>query len=251
MSDSRTRVAALLAKWWPLLVMAYAATVLGIDALATEGVEWPWDWAGLFTWSSLEVRAALTWARVPSWITAPLGLRFLSSFDWFKFLLWLVVPFVISLRHMDWRALGPMRWKRVDIGILAGIALIGILAMMLIPHLPDLRRIYPDYSSRPDDFKIAFFVSQLVWIVSWLPGWEFLHRYALLRAGIAKWPRFGWLLVPLFEGIYHLQKPIPEMAGMVLFSLVMTLWALRRRNVLLPFLCHLIIEVELVLFLLF
>ena len=38
---------------------------------------------------------------------------------------------------------------------------------------------------------------------------------------------------------------------MVAFSVILTAWALRRRNTLLPFLAHLAIEVELVLFMLY
>jgi membrane protease YdiL (CAAX protease family) len=64
------------------------------------------------------------------------------------------------------------------------------------------------------------------------------------------WPRYGWLLVPLAEGVYHLQKPWPEMLGMVAFSLIATQWTLRRDNMLLPLLVHLAIEIELVAFML-
>ncbi|MCL4694164.1 MAG: CPBP family intramembrane metalloprotease, partial [Candidatus Hydrogenedentes bacterium] len=89
----------------------------------------------------------------------------------------------------------------------------------------------------------------MLWTFSWLIGWEFLHRYFLLRPFAARWPRFGWLIVPFSEGVYHLQKAPIEAAGMVVFSLVLTAWALRRRNALLPFLAHLLVEIELVLFL--
>jgi hypothetical protein len=39
-----------------------------------------------------------------------------------------------------------------------------------------------------------------------------------------------------------------EAGGMVLYSVVLTLWAIRRKNALLPFLAHLTIEIELIVF---
>ena len=48
----------------------------------------------------------------------------------------------------------------------------------------------------------------------------------------------------IIEGLYHLQKALPEMGGMVVFSLIVTPWSMRRRNLLLPFLAHLLIELE-------
>ncbi len=251
MSNFRARTQKGMATMWPFLVMGYVAAILAIDTLATECVEWPWDWGKWFMWSSRDVHAALTWGGCPDWIATPLTARGMGSFDWFKFLLWFAFPFLFALRRMDWGAIGPRRWKRIDIALPLGIAVIGVLVMMLIPYVPALHRTYPTLMARSPEMKLAFCIWQLAWLASWLPGWEFMHRYTLLRAANQRWPRYGWLLLPLFEGVYHLQKPMLEMLGMVLFSIAMTQWTLRRRNILLPFLCHLIIEAELVIYLVY
>ncbi|MCC6490869.1 MAG: CPBP family intramembrane metalloprotease, partial [Candidatus Hydrogenedentes bacterium] len=78
--------------------------------------------------------------------------------------------------------------------------------------------------------------------------WEFLHRYFLVRPFSARWPRYGWLVVPVSEGAYHLQKHWTEMILMVAFSVALTWWTVRRKNALLPFLAHLFVEVELIAF---
>ena len=56
--------------------------------------------------------------------------------------------------------------------------------------------------------------------------------------------------MPVSEGVYHLQKTLLEALGMVALSVVLTYWARKRANVLLPFLVHLAIELELLAFLL-
>jgi membrane protease YdiL (CAAX protease family) len=89
----------------------------------------------------------------------------------------------------------------------------------------------------------------MAWNASWLIGWEFMHRYMLLGAAQKAAPHWGWLLVPLSETLYHLQKPPIEMLGMLALSVVLTLWCMKRGNWLLGFLVHLIIEVELLIFL--
>ena len=50
-------------------------------------------------------------------------------------------------------------------------------------------------------------------------------------------------MVPLCETIYHLQKPLLEAGGMAVFSLLLTWWTMKRRNMLLPFVAHLYIEI--------
>ena len=78
-----------------------------------------------------------------------------------------------------------------------------------------------------------------------------MHRYFLLRAVAPRWPRVAWFLPAFFEWAYHLQKFWLEWVGMALFSLLATQYVLRRRNVSLPFVAHLLIEIALPLTLLF
>ncbi len=239
---------------WPLLfVLIYVALALGVDTLAVQGVVWPFDW-GIFRWRLTDVyqwvQPAASALGLPEALYAWLQWRLPQKFDVYSFFFWLALPFLLCVRGLDWGAFGWARFKRADWIVLALLAAVGAAAMFLIPYVPELRRTYPNLSHLEHGVKLDYFRGQLIWILSWLPGWEFLHRYFLLRALAARWPRFGWLLVPLAEGLYHLQKPLLEAGGMVLLSLVLTRWALARNNVLLPFLAHFIIEIEVVLFML-
>jgi len=201
-------------------VTVYVAAVLGVDTLATHGVHFVVDWR-MFLWHSE------------------------SGFDLFKFMWWFVVPFAASLHAMDWGAFGVRRWKRIDLGLLGALVLLGVGAVFVIPHFKSLDDAFHSLGSTPWIVRRDYIENKLVWTASWLIGWEFLHRYFLLRAYQARWPRVGWLIVPLSEGLYHLQQPRLMMAGMVVFSLIVTPWAFNRRNVLLPFLAHLAVELAL------
>jgi len=167
-------------------------------------------------------------------------------FDAYKFSAFLVVPLLLSLRKMDWGYYGVKRWRRIDAYFLAALLVVGILAVWSISIFPSLSSYYQPHGAE----KSTLFVRHMAWLVSWLIGWEFLHRYFLLTHVSKAWPRFGWLLVPLCEGLVHLQKPALEAVGMVLLSLVITFWAVKRRNGLFPFLVHAAIEVDLLIYLL-
>lgn len=231
------------------LVILYVAVVLGVDTLATIGFREPLDWS-MFNWGPREMLRFLEWTGLQDslgWLCA----GNMRSFDWFKFIAWFLVPFLLSLPWMVWRAFSFHRWKERDWWLLFLIGGCGLGAMYIIPMVPALREAYPDLSNIAAQDKNAYVLGQLVWILSWLPGWEFLHRYFLLDRVSLTWPRFGWLLLPLAEGLYHLQKPGLEAAAMVVFSIFLTRWAIKRSNVLLPFLAHLMVEVDVVIFMLY
>ena len=192
---------------WTLLVLVYAAVVLGAD----------WFYQGPKIYGA----------------------------DVYKFVAWFVIPFAFSVRTMDWGYYGFGRWRRVDYGIFAGAVVLELIAVLAVKFLPSLQAALP-HLAKADVWEFT------VWNLSWIVGWEFLHRYVLLRHLSAQWPRYGWLAVPVFEGAYHLNWPTLWMpAGMVVFSLIATYWSLKRRNGLLPFLAHLIIELQLTVFLIF
>ncbi len=198
--------------WMLVFVLAYTAAVLALDTFAVHNV-------------------------------------FVKGADLFKIVAWFAIPFLFSLRRFDWGWLGVARWKRIDIVILGALVLICAGAVLVIPLFPSLRTTYGSVSHFSAAAKRSFVTHRVIWTFSWLIGWEFLHRCVLLRQLSARWPRWGWLIIPVFEGAYHLQKPMIEALGMVAFSAILTPWALRRRNVLLPFLAHLAIELELIAFL--
>lgn len=206
-------------------IALYVGAALLTDFLATHHVSFP------FAWDALRWRGA-------------------SGFDYVKFATWLAIPFVFSLRGMDWGFFGAGRWRRGDGWFLAGLIVVGAAAVFAVLFIPSLREVYPGMAEASASAKRAYAAWYLVWTLSWLPGWEFLHRYVALRALDRGFPRWGWLLIPAFEGAYHLDRPAMA-AGMVVFSLAATYWARRRRNLLLPFLAHLVIELEFLALLLF
>lgn len=201
-------------------VLLYVTLVLSVDALAYLETQWIIDWT-LFRW---------VWGDV----------------EVFKLVFWLFIPLAFCWKNFDRGWYGVARWQRTDIILLITLAAIGGLALMTIPLMPGLREGYIGIGSMSPEIKREFVIGITIWNLTWLPGWEFLMRYVLLRTATAQWPRFGWWLVPLAEGLYHLQKTMPEMLAAVAFSAVLTYWAFKRRNGLLPLVAHLIIEIELV-----
>lgn len=212
-----------------LLALGYVAAVLLIDTLAIHGrlpaafnSFWNYDWQPVF---------------------------YAPGFKVTVFVFWFIVPVVLSLRHFDTSWFGYRRWQRMDYAFLFVMLVAGTLAIATVAVFPSLRNYYPGFSGQTAALKWGYFGAMLLYNLSWLLGWEFMHRYFLLTRLESVWPRYGWLLIPLYEGVYHLQKPMLEAMGMVAFSLVMTFWARKRCNMLLPFLVHLFIEVALVAFL--
>jgi membrane protease YdiL (CAAX protease family) len=215
------------------LIVAYVAVVLLIDALAANRVRWDLD-LGAIQWS-------IEWRNF-MW-------RHDDQFDSFKFVLWLVVPLAFSLgAGLDWGYFGFGRWKKNDLVLLAGLIVLGGLAVGAIAFIPALREYYPSQRGLSWHSKNELLYMQLMWNLSWLPGWEFMHRYFLLSAVQSRWPRFGWLLVPLSEGLYHLQKHWTEMLAMVAASVCFTQWTMRRKNLMLPFIVHAAVELGLAAF---
>ncbi|MCX5771885.1 MAG: CPBP family intramembrane metalloprotease [Candidatus Hydrogenedentes bacterium] len=210
---------------WLVFVLVWVAGVLVVDTLAARGVRGPFD---------------IDW-RVLRW-RGPWGA------DLFKFTAWFLVPLVLSLPRLDPGWFGVRRWRRADWWLLGGLAIAGAAAVAIIPLVPSLRATYGGMSSLPSAHRWLVLRHDMVWTLSWLLGWEFMHRYFLLRPLMRSWPRYGWLIIPVFEGAYHLQKPLIEAAGMVAFSLVLTYWAKKRQNALLPFLAHFFVELELMVF---
>lgn len=231
--------------WIPLL---YVAAVLTVDTLAVMHVTVPIPWR-MFQWSLHDLIALFQkW----DWLDYGTALKLRRgpwvNFDCFKFLFWLVIPFAACIRAMDWGWFGLRRLKKWDYILLGMGVLAGVLILFIIPLLPSLREYYPSQSARGADQKVLLVVSYLIWTASWLVGWEFLHRYVLVRAVGDRLGGWGWLIVPFSEGLYHIFKSPWECAGMVLFSLLATFYVTRRKNMVVPFLVHLAIEMALPLF---
>lgn len=217
-------------------VCFYVFVVLLIDTLAANNVRWQLD----FGVADLTIR----WS-VFSWR----GDGAFAQFDFFKFVFWFVVPVTLCLPRMDWGYFGFARWKRADIYLLLGMVAIGIVSVLSILYIPQLREWYPSASRHSSGVKLSMLYQQMLWTSSWLLGWEFMHRYFLLRAVVEKWPRWGWLLVPVSEALYHLQKDPIEMAAMFVAGIAFTVWTATRKNLMLPLIVHGSVEVGLAAFL--
>ncbi len=231
----------------PWLILGYVVLVLLVDGLAIGARGRPFG---------------INW-RIFLWRADGL----LAQFDYFKFLFWLVVPLlwcaVMSFRvrgktgeqvdgdwmRWDWGYFGFSRWKRIDIYLLIASVVIGVGCVLAILFIPALRDYYPSASDFSWGEKMRSLRTQLLWNVSWLPGWEFMHRYFLLRPLTARWPRWGWIAVPVLEAAYHIQKDPLEMAAMFVAGVFFTWWTVRRKNIMLPFILHGSVEVGLMAFL--
>lgn len=201
--------------------LAYAVLVLGFDTLVAMHVDWGIDFG-----------------------------RFSPYSKTFKLIAWFVLPFLLALPWLDFHYFTFRRWRRVDAALFVASCAAAGAAVLAIPHIDSLTQLYRGMGDAPPEAKWRFSIQFLQWVGFWLIGWEFLHRYFLLRPLMAAWPRWGWVLVPLAEGIYHLQKPLPEAAGMLAFGIVATLWTRHRKNLLLPLLAHFAVEMALLAFIL-
>ena len=114
------------------LVAAYVAVVLLVDSLASMGISWPFSWSTLH-W---DVASAFPAFQRTIW----------GSFDLFKFTFWLAVPLVVALPGMDWRYFLFGRWKRLDLWVVGGLAVLGMAVMFIIPFVPALHAIYPAWA---------------------------------------------------------------------------------------------------------
>lgn len=261
--------------WWPYFVVGYVALVLLVDALATIPARIPNPYgtttnvmgaivAGInhvspmplssLQWRPETVAHFLERLHFPAWSVGWMRWEIFARFDVFKFVFWFLVPLALCGRRVDLKAFTTFRWRKPDWYLLIAAGVLGFLAVCIIPFVPGLRDYYGGAGGSvgiPLSTKLAGLCGMMIWTFSWIIGWEFMHRYFLLQAVGPKWPRFGWLLAPFFEWAYHLQKFWLEALGMAVFSILATQYVLRRRNVSLPFIAHLLIEIALPLTLLF
>lgn len=215
----------------PVLVTLYICLALSIDTLVALRSEWFIDWAQFnYSWRGMDLT---------------------------KWILWFVVPLVLTFRSMNSRYFTFRSWQRIDWAILVVIVVGGGALMFLLPRIPGVGDYYVGWGSQPLAWRQEEALRLTLWTFSWLTGWEFMFRYWLVSSFSRRWPDRGiyaiLIVAPLLEGLYHVfqQKPVLECLGMVVFSLALCSWAIRRKNALLPFLGHLIIELELIGFLFF
>ena len=206
--------------------LCYATFALTVDSMSTIHFNWGINW-GIFHW------------------------QLKNGFEVSTFILWFVIPFVFTFRSIDWKYFGVSRLKKSDLYLFILLSILGMIAVYSIKFFPSLRNLYPSMEFNSLSSKLNWASYKMIWNISWLTGWEFLHRYVLLSCFENAFPKKGWFGVCLVEFFFHFQKAFLEAMGMLIFSVIVTYWAYRRKNIVLPFFAHLIIESLLVLFILF
>ena len=167
----------------------------------------------------------------------------------YRFIFWFFIPVVFYLltvysaenrseilHWLDVKALSRKEWHAA-FALMAGMVLV-IAVIPLVPSLADYYK--PGRISRG---------RRLIWLSAWFPGWELMHRCLLAYHIPRSLPPNAWLLIPLFEGVYHFNKPWPEMLGMFAWSGVLTYWTIKRKNACLAILAHLVLECLLIAYL--
>jgi hypothetical protein len=209
-----------------LYALFYAIFALTLDSISTIHLKWGIDW-GIFHW------------------------QLKNGFEVSTFILWFAIPFLFTFKSIDWKYFGISRLKKNDIYLVILLSIIGIIAVLSIKFYPSLRNFYPSKEFNNASAKVNWALYKMIWNISWLTGWEFLHRYVLLTYFEKAFPKKGWFGVCLIEFVFHFQKAFLEAIGMLIFSTIITYWAYKRKNVVLPFFAHLLIESFLIIFILF
>jgi hypothetical protein len=167
----------------------------------------------------------------------------------YRFIFWFSVPMVFFLltvysaesrseilHWLDVRTLNRKEWH-----VASAMTLCMVLVIAVIPLVPSLADYY-----KPGRISVG---RRLIWLAAWFPGWELMHRCLLAYHIPRSLPRHAWLLIPLFEGVYHFNKPWPEMLGMFAWSGALTFWTIKRENACLAILAHLVLECLLIAYL--
>lgn len=166
-----------------------------------------------------------------------------SGFDYYKFIFWFIVPFLLSLKNIRKNYFSFTSLKKIDVYLLLGLFILGGLAVSLVPFIEELKSYYLVETPLSTKEKFELLSYQSFWIISWLVGWEFLHRYYLVTR---LHPKQALIIIPIIESLYHITKPTLEMMAMFFFSWLLTYWTTKRQNWLLPFIAHLFVEIALV-----
>lgn len=186
--------------WRYLLVavpVAYVILVHLADSLAAQGSLWLFDW-GVFRWKTD------------------------SGADLYKLFAWLVVPLVVSLPDFELGYFTFRRWKRVDWAILGGVVAIGAAVMAALPVIPGVGDYYQGWGGYSTEERWDIASRALLWTFSWLCGWEFTHRYFLLKRFNdleAKGGPFAALvIIPIIEALYHVIQGKPHLESFEPYS---------------------------------
>ncbi len=218
---SRTRESRVVVEW--VVAVSYVGVVLALDVARSRG------------WLAPGVRQALRQLHL---VTNAAG------FDWYKFVMWLVVPFLVTLLRTE-RVAYSLRATRCEWWLLGVITLGSCAAMSVVATTSELSAVYLGAASGDRNQRWSNASRQLLWTLSWLPGYEFMLRRVLLQRANAL--GLGSVaLVAVLEFVYHLQKPLLEAFAVLFFSVGLSVWTRRRPASVLPLLAHLSVELVLI-----
>ncbi|MGC9053555.1 MAG: hypothetical protein ACP5KS_06685, partial [Candidatus Hydrogenedens sp.] len=227
----------------PIFIIIYSISVLFIDLLITFDTTFIFSW-GVLNFSLSDVLLKFPILKHSTYITI------FDGFDLYKFIFWLILPFILFNRFIDFKWFSLKYWQKQDYLLFLFFCFLCLLSLIFVILSPTLRMFYPGAGVIPLSQKIQFFLQRFFWVISWLPGWEFLNRHLLLRACRQLSKGSGWFFVTITETIYHIFKPMLEILGMFIFSVVACIWSQKKENNLMAFFCHFIIEIGLIFLLL-
>lgn len=203
--------------------LSYVALVFGVDVARARGC------------LPAFVRETLVGLHL---VTSP------SGFDWYKFVTWFLVP-AIATFPAERRVGVTLRMTQREGVALGVVVLLSCAAMGVVVLSPELAAQYLGSATGNWGQRSSIAQRQLIWTLSWLPGYEFLVRRLLLSRA-EHWRLGAVLLVALVEFAYHLQKPLLEAVAVLFFSAALSVWARERRGSLWPSLSHLCVELVLI-----
>jgi hypothetical protein len=140
--------------------------------------------------------------------------------------------------------------------ILCIIAFLGLFGIYLVIHFSP--QYLGHYSKAFGSFESERFVNFMIFTLSTLTGWEFLHRSFLLmgvvyllgrdnRVGETTLHQIAVLIVWIFEVLFHFIKPQMEAVGMLLGSPFLSYITLKTGSIWPAFLIHLGVEIVFIL----
>ena len=226
-----------------ITIIAYVISVLIIDTFITFDVHFILSW-GKFSISLFDILNKVPVIKYYSYILI------FQNFDATKFFLWLIFPFVLFYKFINFGWFSFRSWRKSDYILLSVFIVICLLSLVFVLVSPMLRMYYPGLRGIPFNQKMFFAIQQVLWVISWLPGWEFMNRHLLLRSCQQLSKNYVWLLVPVVETLYHIYKAMLEMTGMFIFSFFACWWSMKRENNIMAFLCHFAVEIGLIVLLL-
>lgn len=206
-----------------VLALSYVALVFGVDVARSRGC------------LPAVVRETLVQLHL---VTSP------SGFDWYKFVTWFLIP-VLATFPVERRVGVHLRITKYEAVALGVVVALSCAAMGIVVTSAELSAQYLGSAMGNWGQRLSIAERQLIWTLSWLPGYEFLVRRILLSRA-EPWRSGAVVLVALVEFVYHLQKPMLEAVAVLFFSAALSVWARKRRGSLWPPLAHLCVELVLI-----